>query len=197
LNTDAIEIPLFPLNTVVFPGGLLPLRIFEPRYLRMVRECLTQEQSFAVLLIREGGEAGSAAHFNDLGTLASIVDFDQRDDGLLGITALGQRRLRALSRQVAPDRLISGLVELLPEEEPVPLADEYEGAADLLQRIVSQLPAPLNYPEADFDDASWVSGRLAELLPLPLAFKQDLLNLDDAEQRMDVLFGILQEQNLV
>jgi Lon protease-like protein len=197
VNTNTIEVCLFPLNTVVFPGGLLPLRIFEPRYLRMVRECLTQEQSFAVLLIREGGEAGAPAQFNDLGTLASIVDFDQREDGLLGITAQGQRRLRTLSHQVASDRLISGLVELLPEEEPVPLAEEYQGAADLLQRIVSQLPAPLNYPEADFGDACWVSGRLAELLPLPLSFKQDLLNLDSAEQRMDVLFGLLQEQDLV
>lgn len=194
---DRIEIPLFPLNTVVFPGGLLPLRIFEPRYLRMVRECLTKEQSFAVLLIHEGGEAGAPASFNDLGTLASIVDFDQLEDGLLGITAQGQRRLRAVSQGVAADRLISGLVELLPEDPSVPLADEYQGAADLLERIVTQLPAPLNYPEADFSDATWVSGRLAELLPLPLPFKQDLLNLEDPGQRMDVLFGILQEQDLV
>ena len=197
VNLDRIEIPLFPLSTVVFPGGLLPLRIFEPRYLRMVRECLTREQSFGVLLVREGSEVGAPAEFNALGTLASIVDFDQHDDGVLGITAQGQRRLCALSHRVEPDRLIVGMVELLPEDESVPLSPEHQGAADLLQQIIGQLPAPLNYPEAEFADATWVCGRLAELLPLPLPFKQDLLRLDDPDQRMDVLFTILQEQDLV
>ncbi len=192
-----VEVPIFPLNTVLFPGGLLPLRVFEPRYVRMVRDCTTLDIGFAVMLIRDGQEAGEPANFHDLGTLARIVDFSQLPDGLLGVTAHGERRIRVRAQTVAGDGLISGQIELIADDPSIPLAEDYRGAADLLQALMEQLPEPFRYPEADMNDATWVSGRLAELLPISLALKHRLLTLDDPGQRMDVVYALLQEQNLV
>jgi len=91
-----VQIPLFPLNTVLFPGGPLPLRIFEARYVDMVSSCLKEDSPFGVLLIRDGGETGNATT-HEIGTLARIVDWYQGSDGLLGVTAVGEQRFRLLS----------------------------------------------------------------------------------------------------
>src|SRR5512144_1891243 len=113
------ELPLFPLNTVLFPGGVLPLRIFEPRYLNMVSECMKADHGFGVVAIQEGSETGIAASFQKIGTLARIADFDRLEDGLLGITCQGGQRLQVMSHRVQADQLILGRVNFLPDDPPL------------------------------------------------------------------------------
>ena len=106
-----MEVPLFPLRTVLFPGGPLPLRIFEQRYLDMISSCLKRDEPFGVVLIRSGSEVGSAEVY-DSGTLARITDWYQGSDGLLGITATGTDRFRIRSSSRQPDGLLIGDVEI-------------------------------------------------------------------------------------
>lgn len=187
----ADSIPLFPLNTVLFPDGRLSLRIFEARYVDMVRRCMRESTGFGVVLIREGVEAGGPAQTFDVGTLARIVDFDQLEQGLLGITAVGERRFRVVARQVQKDGLNTGVVEWLEEQVPAaPLAD-FTPYAHLLEHLLPELGDLYAGVTPRFDDATWVVARLLEMLPLPLADKQLCLELDDPAKRLDLLRSIV------
>jgi Lon protease-like protein len=179
------EIPLFPLNTVLFPGGPLPLRIFETRYLDLVKRCLRENTGFGVVLIREGEEAGGGLTATwDVGTYARIVDFSGQPDGLLGIEARGERRFRILSRSRARDGLNLAQVEWLPDERSVPLPNEFADLAPALEAVLIQVGEPYESLERRLDDAGWVAGRLAEILPLPPTHKQHCLELDDPVDRL-------------
>ncbi|RFA31445.1 peptidase S16 [Alkalilimnicola ehrlichii] len=180
-----MQIPLFPLNTVLFPGGPLKLRVFEQRYLEMVSNCLRQDSEFGVCLIREGEEVGQAATPQAIGTLARIVDWEKRDDGLLGITILGTRRFRILRREIKPSQLAVAEVETLAEPETVALPAQHQSLVGLLKRILEQLGEPYSLVQARYEDAVWVGYRLAEILPFPLEAKQTLLELDDPLQRLE------------
>jgi len=184
MDATTSEIPLFPLNTVLFPGGPLPLRIFEPRYVDMVRHCMRSGSAFGVVLIRTGGEVGAVARTADIGTTARIVDFSQLPDGLLGISCLGEKRFRILRRWRQDDGLNVGEVEWLPPSEPEPLLPELQFLADLLKRVLPELGEMYAQVPRHFDDAGWVGARLAEILPLSLGDKQALLELDDATARL-------------
>jgi Lon protease-like protein len=181
------ETPLFPLNTVLFPGGVLPLRIFEPRYVDMVRRCMREGGEFGVVLIRQGAEAGGDATFHDVGTLVQIVDFDQLPDKLLGITSRGTRRFRVLSARRQDDGLHVGIIELLPVEPSIPLPEECVRYAKLLEQALPQMGDFYKHLEPHYDDAAWVSGRLAEVLPIELDDKQRILEMDDPLGRLQVL----------
>ena len=134
-----MQVPLFPLNVVLFPGGPLPLRIFESRYIDMVSERMQSEGPFGVLLIRDGQEAGGPASMHDIGTLARITDFYQGSDGLLGVTAIGEQRFRLLAAERAADGLNVGTIELLENEPEVPLPADYEPLADILAGVLDDL----------------------------------------------------------
>lgn len=179
-----MEIPLFPLNTVIFPGGILPLRIFEPRYLDMVSNCLRTDSGFGVCLIESGLETGHPAEIHFTGTFCKIVDWAMLPDGLLGITAQGERKLRVLTSRIRADHLLLGQVELLSEEMEMPLPPAFEPLAELLRRIIAELGPPYNNLPSFYAQAGWVGARLAELLPLDLDFKQRLLETDDAHARL-------------
>ncbi|HEX5648855.1 MAG TPA: LON peptidase substrate-binding domain-containing protein [Steroidobacteraceae bacterium] len=182
------EIPLFPLNTVLFPGGPLPLRIFEARYIDLVRRCLREDTGFGVVLIAEGEEAGtSPTETCDVGTYARIVDFSGQPDGLLGIEARGERRFRIHARSRARDGLHLAEIEWLPEEPSVPLPDEFADLGPALGHVLEQIGEPYESLERRLDDAAWVGGRLAEILPLPPAHKQHCLELDDPVERLRFL----------
>jgi Lon protease-like protein len=183
-------VPLFPLNTVLFPGGPLPLRIFEPRYLAMVSRCLRDDGEFGVVLITGGGEVGEASTAGS-GTLARIVDWYQGADGLLGVTARGTRRFRLdrVSRQA--DGLYLGDVTLLPDEPRVPLPAEFAPLATLLASIMDELGALYAGMERHPDDATWVGQRLAEILPLPPAEKLACLEAADPLERLRLLKPLL------
>ena len=177
-------IPLFPLNTVLFPGGVLPLRVFEPRYLDMVSNCLRTETGIGVILIKEGSEVGNAARPHDMGTMTSICYWNKRKDGLLGVTLKGEKRFNILSQTVEPNQLIMADVEILPDEAESPVIAEYQHMADLLQEIISQLEPPYSTMPTHFDNANWVSARLVELLPLELSLKQYLLQTENPLERL-------------
>jgi hypothetical protein len=178
------EMPLFPLNTVLFPGGPLPLRIFETRYVDMVRRCMREGGSFGVVRIRTGQEVGAVTTTAEVGTSARIVDFYQLPDGLLGITCLGERRFRILRRWRQPDALNMGEVEWLPEGESVAVPLAYAHLAQILRNILPQLGDVYQSVPKRFEDASWVGCRLAELLPMSLNDKQACLEIEDPLARL-------------
>ena len=185
--TGRDEIPLFPLGTVLFPGGPLPLRIFEARYIDLVRRCLRDGTGFGVVLIREGVEAGGPALTYDVGTYARIVDFSQQPDGLLGIHAAGERRFRILERRRERDGLNVAEVEWLQETSFQALPQEFAELAPALDAILAQVGEPYASLERRLDDAAWVAGRLAEILPIPPGHKQHCLELDDPVERLRFL----------
>jgi Lon protease-like protein len=183
------DLPLFPLQTVLLPDGLLALRVFEARYLDMVARCLRGANRFGVVAIREGAEVGPAATY-DFGTSAEIVDWHQEQGGLLGILVRGREpfRLRATRREA--DGLYVGTVDWLELLPPQKLRSAHEPLAALLKRLVESLPLYRGVA-TPFDDAAWVGGRLIELLPLELPLKQSLLELPDTHLRLDRLAAAL------
>lgn len=187
-----ITIPLFPLNTVLFPEGVLQLRIFEPRYLDMVTEVMRSDSPFGVCLISRGQEVGEPAHCHDIGTLARIRDWDQSDSGLLRITVQGGNRFHIRARRVRPNQLLEGEVELLDENGDEELPVEYQLISDLLRQIGDRFKLPHLAAEEKYLDAGWVGCRLAEVLPLALPDKQQLLETDDPVQRLRQLQRMLQ-----
>jgi len=186
------ELPLFPLNTVLFPGGLLPLRIFEPRYLDMVSRCMREGTDFGVVLITSGEEAGPVTEMARVGTGARVVDFSQLPDGLLGVMCRGSRRFRLMEHRVQPDGLKVGEVEWLAEPGPDALAEEHRPLALVLRRVLQELGETARHLDADFDDADWVSNRLAEFLPLERSDQQALLELVDPQERMRRLAPLIE-----
>ncbi len=186
------ELPLFPLNTVLFPGGLLPLRIFEPRYLDMVGRCMREGTDFGVLLITSGEEAGPVAAMAAVGTGARVVDFSQLPDGLLGVMCRGSRRFRLLRHREQSDGLKLGEVEWLADPGPEALAEEHRPLAVVLRRVLAELGDTARHLDADFDDADWVSNRLAEFLPLERTDQQALLELADPQERMRRLAPLIE-----
>lgn len=190
-----LSLPLFPLHTVLFPGGALPLRVFEARYLDMVTDCMKHERGFGVCLIREGSEVGDAASTYDVGTLVSISYFEHRPDGLLGITVNGEQRFRILEQSVRSNQLIHAEVELLPAESACPVPEHCQELAGLLQQILEELAYPYAKLPRHYDDAGWVGARLTELLPLKLEFKQYLLQMDDPRERLERLRAMLESGN--
>jgi uncharacterized protein len=179
-------IPLFPLNIVLFPDGPLPLRIFETRYVDMVRRCMREERGFGVVLITEGIEAGPAETY-DVGTMAKIIDFHQLQGGLLGLSCVGQQRFRILKRSIARDGLNLGEVELLASEPVLSVPTRHVRLAELLKTVLPQLGEVYTGIDLRLDDAAWVGHRLAEILPIELHRKQSFLEMDDPVQRLDAL----------
>ena len=183
---DTLEAtPVFALHTVLYPEGPLPLRIFEPRYVDMVSDRLRRDAPFIVALIREGGEVGGGVTIHPIGTLARIVDWHRQKDGLLGITALGGRRVRVLGTETRPDRLCVARTALVLAEEPASaIPEELQGLAGLLRLLLERFESLYRHAVPRFDDASWVGYRLSELLPFPLPRKQGLLEMEDPLLRL-------------
>ncbi len=175
-----MQIPLFPLNTVLFPGGPLPLRIFEPRYLDMLSRCMKEDAPFGVLLIREGSEVGPASTY-EVGTLATVTDWYQGSDGILGVTAIGTERFRLLGADRQADGLNVGDIELLPPPPRMMLPDEFAGLSEILDKVLDDLGRLYEGLERRSADAVWVAWRFAEILPLDLNDKQAVLESDDIE----------------
>jgi Lon protease-like protein len=181
-----LDVPLFPLNVVLFPGGPLPLRIFESRYIDMISQCMKSESPFGVVLIREGEEAGQVS-MSDVGTLARIVDFYQGSDGLLGVTAVGEQRFRLLGRRKQSDGLDVGTIELIEAEPSIPLPDEFQPLRPILTNVLDDLGRLYESLERNDDDAVWLSYRFVEILPIELAQKQELLESSDTLARLKLV----------
>jgi Lon protease-like protein len=189
------RLPIFPLGTVLFPGALLPLKIFEQRYMDMAKGCLKEGLSFGICLIKEGSEVGAPAVPEQVGTLAKIVDWDMEQLGVLKVRVEGGERFRLNSTEVKPNGLIIGEVERFTESPDT--SGDLEACAAFLKKVVAAVGAGQFAEPLRFDEVSWVGFRLAEILPLRPDVKQRLLELTDGPGRLKVLYRFLEEQRLL
>ncbi len=188
-----MNLPLFPLNSVIFPGGVLPLRIFESRYLDMVKECSRNQSEFVICLIRDGSEVGNAAKHQDVGTSCRIIDWETLPDGLLGVTVQGQSRVRIKTTQVQSNQLIIADVEYLIEDNDEELPDKFDQWANLISEIIKQLGEPFSLQSQHLQSAHWVAARLTEYLPFELKQKQHILEIDHPLVRLENLRDVLKD----
>jgi Lon protease-like protein len=190
-------LPIFPLGVVLYPGALLPLRIFETRYMDMAKACLKESSPFGVCLIREGQEVGAPAVPEEVGCTSRIAECDMEELGILKVKAEGLARFRIVSSEVAKSGLIVAEVE---ESVVEPRVSDAPGLADcsvFLRKVVAGIGADRFAQPHDYEDATWVSFRLAEILPLRLDAKQKLLELTDASVRIAILHKFMKQQGLV
>ncbi|MFV8571779.1 LON peptidase substrate-binding domain-containing protein [Marinobacter sp. SBS5] len=187
-----MNVPLFPLNSVVLPQGRIPLQLFEPRYIDMLSRCLKEDRGFVIVLLQEGPETSRAAAFYDIGTYVRIIDFQQLDNGLLGITVEGESKVSVVRTWQQEDGLNLGDVEVLMLEAESDVPERYHELPSVL-RALFRHPAIKNLDmKVDFDDARHVGWRLTELLPLDTPEKQRLAELQDPLERLDRLQRLLE-----
>jgi Lon protease-like protein len=184
------QLPLFPLHTVLYPGGPLPLRIFESRYLDMISRCLKADSPFGILLIRDGIETGQSKT-HEIGTLAKIADWYQGSDGVLGVTVVGEKRFRLLSSDRQADGLCVGEIEIIEDEGSSPLPQEFKRVAEILAAILGDLGRLYDFLDEQYEDASWVGYRFAEILPIESMKKQWCLETNDPIERLRVVSKVL------
>jgi hypothetical protein len=199
-----MQLPLFPLHTVLFPGGRLPLKVFEQRYIEMTKGCLKDEQPFGVCLILRGDEVAhqrngvvDSPEFASVGTLATIKAWDMPQFGVMHLTTLGGARFEVQSHATQADGLAVGNVAMLADEPALALPEGHRSLARFLELLFNRI-GPQHFAEhRAFDEASWVGYRLAELLPLPLSIKQSMLEINDSAVRLGVLAKFLRDQGLI
>lgn len=190
-NERKIDIPIFPLNTVLFPGGVLPLKIFEQRYLDMTKACLRDGTHFGVCLINDGQEVGTPATPAEVGTIAHIERWDMPQLGIFHLVTKGAERFRILSMETTSSGLIRGEVATLDPEPSAPVAERHGQCVEVLRQLVERFGDEHFPPPHDYTDASWVSYRLAEILPIDRFEKQRMLVANDAIARLDRVLHLL------
>jgi Lon protease-like protein len=188
------EIFIFPLNTVLYPEGMLALKVFEQRYIEMTKACLRDNRPFGVCLIREGREVGTAAVPEPVGCFATIETWDMPQLGLFHLVARGGGRFRIREMRVAPNHLISATVDPIPADGATPEVDTL--CREVLQAIIEKVGAERFPAPVRLEDAAWVGYRLAEVLPLEARAKQELLEITDAAARLERLRALLTQQGL-
>lgn len=188
------DVPIFALHTVLFPGGVLPLRVFEQRYIEMTKACLRDETPFGACLIREGREVGDPAVPESVGCLARIAQWDMPQLGLFHLVAHGTARFRIVDTRIARNGLISASIELLPADE---VTEVDSACRDVLSLIMEKAGADRFPAPARLDDAAWVAYRLAEILPIEMTARQQLLEMQDPAERFARLRGVLAAQGLL
>lgn len=190
------ELPIFPLGSVLFPGGTMALKVFEQRYLDMAKTSLKQGTPFGIALIREGDEVGLPAVPEPIGTLAHIAEWDMQTLGVLQVRVTGAGRFKILSRAISKGGLIIGQVSMLPDDAHAD-CPEHTACAEFLRRVFAKVGANTAVGERRFDDAAWVGFRLTELLPFTSAIRQKMLELTDARMRLEILHRFLVDQRLI
>ncbi|MGK2953826.1 MAG: LON peptidase substrate-binding domain-containing protein [Thiobacillus sp.] len=189
-----LTLPLFPLNTVVFPGGQLPLRIFEQRYFDLVKQAIADNTDFGICAIREGLEIGTPAVPYTVGTRVRVTDWDMPQTGILHIDTRAEERFVIRGTRSEPSGLLIGTVEAVSSEPAAVVPNDLELAVEILRQIITEygdarFPAP-----HDFGNAAWVGYRLSEVLPLTLNIKQNLLEMNDSVTRLRILTEFLKKQ---
>lgn len=201
-SREPLTLPLFPLKTILFPGGVLPLKVFEQRYIDMTKRCIKDERPFGVCLLTRGDEVarhGQAdpPEFATIGTLARITSWDMPQLGILQLKTEGGVRFRVQSHRTEEDGLIMAQATSLVPEADVPLPEIHRPLASLLELMISRVGRENFAGELALDDASWVGYRLAELLPLPASIKQGMLEINDSEVRLKAIAQFLKKQDLL
>jgi len=198
------KIPLFPLGTVLFPDGVIALKIFEARYLDMIKNCLREKTEFGVVSIMkdQSVQEDEFLIFSDIGTLAQIEYFDPVQPALYMTKSCGTQRFKLLNSQQEPSGLWIGEVELLENDPIMPIPEEHQGVVKLLNEIISVIQSEDLLEESSFkepfkiDDCGWVSNRLAELLPISLAQKNHLLAQTNPRIRLDLVTELIEDDGL-
>ena len=201
--TTLTDVPLFPLGTTLFPGGLLPLKIFEVRYLDMIKKCLHEQSKFGIVTIEQGAEirtAGQEVTFANTGTLASIHSFDAVTPALFMIRCRGEQRFTINHSERQRNGLWTASIDLVAPDHFMEIPAELFDAAGALRKTLIAILEQTTHEEElavlepyQFNDCSWVSNRWAELLPLPPPQKLHLLSMDNPRLRLDLVAEILQE----
>jgi Lon protease-like protein len=191
-----ISLPLFPLNTVLLPGGALALKIFEQRYMDMAKRCLQEESLFGICLIKEGAEVAAPAAPHSVGTLARIGNWDMPQLGVLNVRAIGMQRFQVLEYETQQDGLLMAQAVKLPVEAPTPLPPEHAVCAAVLKHVMAHVGEDKFEPPFCFDDGVWVGYRLVESMPIKISAKQSMLEMNDTLVRLDVLHKFLAQQGL-
>jgi Lon protease-like protein len=209
------SLPLFPLGTVLYPGGLLPLRIFEVRYLDMIGKCHKNGAPFGVVALTQGSEVRKAEphapagdgfareEFNAVGTLATITEFSVPQPGLMAIQCRGEQRFRISNREKLKHGLWIADVTRLEDDLPVKVPNDLQTSANALAKLIKTLQQretpqerlPLARPFR-LDDCGWVANRWCELLPLPLELKQRLMELENPLVRLELVSDILERSGI-
>lgn len=182
---------------MLFPGGILPLKVFEPRYVDLVSDCMKEGKPFGINLIRSGQETGAAADPEPVGCLAEITDWDMPELGILQIQVTGGQRFYAEHLQLEADGLILARARLITEEAPLELPAKHRACSDMLKRIIDHLGHGRFLAPFKYDDAVWVGYRLAELLPLKRSARQNMLEMNDSLVRIEILHSFLTQQGLI
>ena len=188
------RLPLFPLQSVLFPGGRLALKVFEQRYIDLTKACLAHDQPFGICAIKEGREVGETAVPYDVGTLARIVEWDMPETGIFHLRVEGGARFVIRRLHEEKNRLLVAEIEDIGDERAQPVPAELRLTVEVIRRIMETLEGTYWGPERHFDDAAWVGYRLAEALPLKLSAKQSLLEMNDSIARLDLLQQFLRRQ---
>jgi Lon protease-like protein len=191
-----LEIPIFPLGTVLYPGGMLPLRIFEQRYLDLTKFCIRDNTPFGVCLIREGQEVGTAAVPHAVGCTARIAEWDMPHLGLFHLVTTGESVFRILEQWTAKSGLVQAQVELDEPAPPLPLPEEYKDLGTVLEKIMTKVGTDRFPSPARLDQAGWVGYRLAEVLPLDVETKQRLLEARDPIAALNEVRVFLQSRQV-
>ena len=197
------ELPLFPLQTVLFPGGLLSLKVFEARYLDLTATCLRERRPFGVVALLKGNEVRRGEEgvvFEDIGVLAELIDVDSTQPGILQLRCRGTQRFRIGSTRQQADGLWVGEIDLLPDDETVAPAEAMletvRGLANAIASLKGKGVEPFESPYR-FDSAGWVANRWCEILPIPLAAKQKLMELPDVNVRLGLVDEFLRGKGVV
>lgn len=191
-----MEIPLFPLNAVLFPGGQLSLRVFEQRYMDMATHALRDNTPFGICLIASGQEVGQPAEPQEIGTLARIAEWDMEQLGVLNIKVRGEQRFHILERRTESSGLQVGKVALIDDEPPMRLPSTLARLQPLMRVILADAGDAVPTPHL-LDDAVWLGNRYAELLPISLMAKQKLMELDDSLLRVETIYRYLEQKGLL
>ena len=204
MSANLLTLPIFPLGTVLFPGGVLPLRIFEARYMDMVRECMNRSHPFGVCLITQGREVGTPADHESTGCMARIDDWDMTEPGVLQLRTVGTSRFTVIERTVEANGLIRATVELIEDDPEVPVPAELAACSILMRRVIDDIcarePEPARRILAEPyspDAAGWIANRLAELLPLSMPSRHMLMTLTDPLRRLALIHEILQREQVI
>ena len=191
------QLPIFALQTVLFPGSMLPLKIFEQRYMDMATDCLRHDSTFGVCLIAEGTEVGGPATPHEIGVTARIAGWDMEQLGVLKVTTRGEQRFRILDRESNRQGLLIARVDMLPAEAAHAVPKAMQPLIPLLRAIADDLGEERMPQPHAFGDASWVGYRYCEVLPISLIARQKLLELDDSVMRLKIIFDFLSQRGLI
>jgi hypothetical protein len=202
----SFELALFPLQSVLFPDGLLGLKVFEARYLDLIGRCLRERRPFGVVGLRQGSEvyakggANQSTRFEAIGCLAELIEVDGDQPGILQVRCRGTQRFEATGFRQQADHLWSADARLLPDDESVLPTEDLIGSARGLANAIATLKQQGSTPFLEpyrFEDAGWLANRWCEILPIPMAAKQKLMELPDALVRLKLVDDFLRSKGVV